>query len=146
MWMKKILLSQGTIVNITSMAYFVAEVDTEDPNFVVSTPELYLANLFSGQITNIPYLQNGRTYNPWKAYGRSKTANILFTYSLGRALKERGFCALVADPGMMPGTQLLANSSVSQEHLLKVMSFSKKEMEVNSTIPDFILKDLLKLR
>ncbi|KAF4632421.1 hypothetical protein G7Y89_g5705 [Cudoniella acicularis] len=68
--------AKGAIVNVTSMAYFIAEVDTKDPNF-----------------------GNDKTYHPWRAYGLSKTANILFTYSLGRVLKDKGVTAIAADPG-----------------------------------------------
>jgi NAD(P)-dependent dehydrogenase (short-subunit alcohol dehydrogenase family) len=34
----KIVPVKGTIVNVTSMAYFIAEVNTEDPNFEVRLP------------------------------------------------------------------------------------------------------------
>ncbi|KAH6662843.1 short-chain dehydrogenase [Halenospora varia] len=88
----KIVEAKGTIVNVTSSAYFIAEVNTEDANF-----------------------EEGKTYSPWVAYGRSKTANILFSYSLGIALKEKEVTALAADPGMVLGTQLLANNGVDEE-------------------------------
>lgn len=31
-------------------------------------------------------LQSARGYQPWKAYGQSKLANLLFTYELARRL------------------------------------------------------------
>lgn len=92
----KIIAVKGTIVNVTSMAYFIAEANTEDPNFEV--PELYVL-LFSCWAHSLILKQDGKTYHPWRAYGRSKTANILFTYSLGKALKDKDVVAIAADPG-----------------------------------------------
>lgn len=41
--LQKIIKAKGTIVNITSMAYFIAEADTEDPNFEVCNSTTYLS-------------------------------------------------------------------------------------------------------
>ncbi|KAH8672126.1 hypothetical protein BGZ60DRAFT_505034 [Tricladium varicosporioides] len=90
--LEEIVEAKGTIVNVTSSAYFIAEVNTEDTNF-----------------------EEGNVYNPWIAYGRSKTANILFSYSLGTVLRSKGVTSLAADPGMVLGTQLLANNGVDEE-------------------------------
>jgi NAD(P)-dependent dehydrogenase (short-subunit alcohol dehydrogenase family) len=49
-------------------------------------------------------IKEGKTYHPWRAYGRSKTANILFTYSLGKALGDKGVVAIAADPGSKSNT------------------------------------------
>lgn len=43
--------------------------------------------------------KNGKTYNPWLAYGQSKTANILFAKSLTQRLKKRDARAYVIHPG-----------------------------------------------
>ena len=45
--------------------------------------------------------ENGREYTPMRSYGRSKLANLLFTYELDRRLKSRGIQAssLAAHPG-----------------------------------------------
>ena len=43
--------------------------------------------------------QNGENYNPWTAYGQSKTANILYTTGLARKLKSKEPIALVLNPG-----------------------------------------------
>ena len=42
--------------------------------------------------------QDGKNYNAWIAYGRSKTANILFTYALAKKYDGK-LISLVADPG-----------------------------------------------
>ena len=42
-----------------------------------------------------------REYNPWIAYGQSKTANALFAVELDRRLRERGAAAYAVHPGMI---------------------------------------------
>jgi retinol dehydrogenase 14 len=46
-------------------------------------------------------LQLERSYNPMKAYGRSKFANILFTYELSRQLSGSNITANALTPGMV---------------------------------------------
>ncbi|KAI1332444.1 NAD(P)-binding protein [Xylariaceae sp. FL0255] len=48
----------------------------------------------------------GKEYEPWTAYGRAKTANILFTYGIGARLKNRGLEATVVHPGYNGDTKL----------------------------------------
>jgi NAD(P)-dependent dehydrogenase (short-subunit alcohol dehydrogenase family) len=38
-------------------------------------------------------------YDPWVAYGRAKTANVLFAVGLDRRLRERGVRAMAVHPG-----------------------------------------------
>jgi NAD(P)-dependent dehydrogenase (short-subunit alcohol dehydrogenase family) len=40
-------------------------------------------------------------YDPWQAYGQSKTANILFAAQLGLLGRERGILAYSVDPGLI---------------------------------------------
>lgn len=49
---------------------------------------------------------NGKTYDPWKAYGQSKTANILFTVSLAEKLASKGILAFAVHPGSIVETGL----------------------------------------
>ena len=51
----------------------------------------------------------GRRYTGWRAYGRSKLANLLFTYELARRLKGTPVTANALHPGLV-GTNLLANN------------------------------------
>jgi NAD(P)-dependent dehydrogenase (short-subunit alcohol dehydrogenase family) len=44
-------------------------------------------------------LQNGTEYNPWLAYGQSKSANILFSSALARKLKGTGVEVFSLNPG-----------------------------------------------
>jgi NAD(P)-dependent dehydrogenase (short-subunit alcohol dehydrogenase family) len=46
-------------------------------------------------------LQAERSYAPMKAYGRSKLANILFTYELARRLEGSGVTVNCVDPGLV---------------------------------------------
>ena len=72
------LLLTGTparIVNLSSAGHQFAPTDPDDPNFE-TTP-----------------------YDPWIAYGRSKTANILFAVGLDRRLRDRGVRATALHPG-----------------------------------------------
>jgi NAD(P)-dependent dehydrogenase (short-subunit alcohol dehydrogenase family) len=63
------------IVNLSSAAHGRSDVDLEDPNF------------------------DHTDYDPWQAYGRSKTANVLFTKELARRLGSRGLLAFSLHPG-----------------------------------------------
>ena len=63
------------IVNLSSAGHRFSDVDVDDPNFE-TTP-----------------------YDPWVAYGRSKTANVLFAVELDRRLRDRGVRATAVHPG-----------------------------------------------
>ncbi len=65
----------GRLVNLSSAGHRYADVDLEDPNFE-HTP-----------------------YEPMIAYGRSKTANILFAVEFDRRHKDRGVRATAIHPG-----------------------------------------------
>lgn len=65
----------GRLVSLASSGHRFSDVDLEDPNF-------------------------GRgDYEPWAAYGRSKTANILFAVEFDRRHKNRGIRATALHPG-----------------------------------------------
>ncbi|MCU1344146.1 MAG: short-chain dehydrogenase, partial [Acidimicrobiia bacterium] len=66
---------QPRIVNLTSAGHAISNVNLDDPNF--ETTE----------------------YTPWAGYGRSKTANVLFTKELARRLGDRGVLAFAVHPG-----------------------------------------------
>lgn len=50
--------------------------------------------------------QDGKTYNPWIAYGQSKTGNILFSKALAKKLGPRGLRAYSLHPGVNLDTSL----------------------------------------
>ena len=65
----------GRLINLSSAGHRYANVDLDDPNFQ-RTP-----------------------YEPWVAYGRSKTANILFAVAFDERHRERGMRAAAVHPG-----------------------------------------------
>ena len=65
----------GRLVNLSSAGHRYSDVDLDDPGFE-HTP-----------------------YEPWLAYGRSKTANILFAVEFDRRHKGRGVRATALHPG-----------------------------------------------
>jgi len=70
------LLRPGArVVSLASSGHRFANVDLEDPNFTRGD------------------------YDPWVAYGRSKTANILFAVEFDRRHRERGVRAAAVHPG-----------------------------------------------
>jgi NAD(P)-dependent dehydrogenase (short-subunit alcohol dehydrogenase family) len=65
----------GRLINLSSSGHRYSNVDLEDPNFE-RTP-----------------------YEPFVAYGRSKTANILFAVAFDKRHRERGIRAAAVHPG-----------------------------------------------
>ena len=65
----------GRLVNLSSAGHGFSDVDLDDPGFA-RTP-----------------------YEPWAAYGRSKTANILFAVAFDRRHRARGIRATAVHPG-----------------------------------------------
>jgi NAD(P)-dependent dehydrogenase (short-subunit alcohol dehydrogenase family) len=70
-----LLRSGGRLINLSSAGHRYSNVDLEDPNFE-RTP-----------------------YEPFVAYGRSKTANILFAVAFDKRHRERGVRAAAVHPG-----------------------------------------------
>jgi NAD(P)-dependent dehydrogenase (short-subunit alcohol dehydrogenase family) len=65
----------GRLINLASAGHRFSNVDLSDPNF------------------------EHTAYDPWVAYGRSKTANILFAVAFDRRHRERGVRAAAVHPG-----------------------------------------------
>lgn len=70
-----LLADGGRLVVLSSQAHRVADVDLADPNFA------------------------HQAYDPFVAYGRSKTANALFAVEFDRRYRERGIRAASVMPG-----------------------------------------------
>src|ERR1700744_4730490 len=79
----------GRLINLASSGHRFSNVDLEDPNFE-RTP-----------------------YEPFVAYGRSKTANILFSVAFDRRHRERGVRAAAVHPGGIQ-TELGRHMELSQ--------------------------------
>ena len=69
-----LLRAAGRVINVSSDGHGFSNADLEDPNFE-RTP-----------------------YNPFLAYGRSKTANILFAVAFDRRHRGRGVRAAAVHP------------------------------------------------
>src|SRR5271170_3526891 len=73
----KLIKDGGRLVNLSSSGHRYSDVDLNDPNFE-TTP-----------------------YAPFVAYGRSKTANILFAVAFDKRHRERGVRAAAVHPGVI---------------------------------------------
>jgi NAD(P)-dependent dehydrogenase (short-subunit alcohol dehydrogenase family) len=60
------IAAAGRVVTVSSGAHHMGRIDFDDPNW------------------------ERRRYHPWRAYGQSKLANLLFTFELQRRLTEAG--------------------------------------------------------
>lgn len=67
----------GRLINLSSLGHRYSNVNLDDPNF------------------------ERTTYDPWIAYGRSKTANILFAVAFDRRHRNRGVRAAAVHPGVI---------------------------------------------
>jgi NAD(P)-dependent dehydrogenase (short-subunit alcohol dehydrogenase family) len=72
-----LIRSGGRLINLSSLGHRYSNVDLEDPNFE-RTP-----------------------YEPFLAYGRSKTANILFAVGFDQRHRDRGIRAAAVHPGVI---------------------------------------------
>jgi NAD(P)-dependent dehydrogenase (short-subunit alcohol dehydrogenase family) len=78
----------GRLINVSSAGHRRSNVDLEDPNFE-RTP-----------------------YEPFAAYGRSKSANILFAVAFDKRHRDRGVRAAAVHPGVIE-TELIRHMSLS---------------------------------
>lgn len=92
------------IVMLSSSAHRSGLPDLDDPNFE-TTP-----------------------YNPWAAYGRSKTSNALFAMELDRRLRDRGVRAATVHPGGIR-TELFRHLDEAN------LEFVSKNMKELKTVP-----------
>jgi NAD(P)-dependent dehydrogenase (short-subunit alcohol dehydrogenase family) len=67
------------------------------------------SNSHNGQHLDFDNLQLKRGYSPMRAYGRSKLANLYFTYELARRLKGTGVTVNAMHPGFVK-TNMAANN------------------------------------
>jgi NAD(P)-dependent dehydrogenase (short-subunit alcohol dehydrogenase family) len=82
-----------------------------------------LGHMITGMLWDHPHLRTCR-YDKWRAYGQSKTANILFA----RGLAERGFTAFAVHPGAihtgltryLEGAELVAVEQASESEAKSV--------------------------
>ncbi len=98
-----LLASDGPrVVNLTSAGHAISDVDLDDPNF------------------------EHTDYHPWMAYGRSKTANVLFTKELARRLGPTGLLAFAVHPGTI---QTNLDRHLEEGKLASMMERNKQRSE-----------------
>jgi NAD(P)-dependent dehydrogenase (short-subunit alcohol dehydrogenase family) len=90
----------GRIVVTSSAGHRISDVDLDDPNFE-RTP-----------------------YDPWVAYGRSKTANALFAVELDRQLRPHGVRACALHPGGIQTELGRHMTPESTEALMKIIGMA----------------------
>jgi NAD(P)-dependent dehydrogenase (short-subunit alcohol dehydrogenase family) len=91
----------GRLINLSSAGHRYSNVDLDDPNFE-RTP-----------------------YEPFIAYGRSKTANVLFAVAFDKRHRHRGVRAAAVHPGVIQ-TELAR--SVDPSHLENVMEQLRQQL------------------
>jgi NAD(P)-dependent dehydrogenase (short-subunit alcohol dehydrogenase family) len=102
----------GRLINLSSAGHRYSNVDLEDPNFE-RTP-----------------------YEPFVAYGRSKTANILFAVEFDRRHRNRGVRAVAVHPG---GIQTELSRYVAPGRLEKIVEQINQQLAAEGK-PAFKLK------
>jgi NAD(P)-dependent dehydrogenase (short-subunit alcohol dehydrogenase family) len=98
----------GRLINLSSSGHRFSNVDLDDPNFE-RTP-----------------------YEPFVAYGRSKTANILFTVAFDRRHRERGVRAAAVHPG---GIQTELGRHMDPSHLEAMVDQINKQLSAEGKGP-----------
>ena len=98
----------GRLINLASAGHRFSNVDLEDPNFV-RTP-----------------------YDQWVAYGRSKTANILFAVAFDRRHRGNGIRAAAVHPG---GVRTELDRHLDPIHIQKMIEQMNKQRASESKTP-----------
>src|SRR6202047_3818958 len=104
----------GRLINLASAGHRFSHVDLKDPNFE-RTP-----------------------YDPWVAYGRSKTANILFAVAFDRRHRGNGIRAAAVHPG---GIQTELDRHLAPVHVQKTIEQMNKRLASEGKAP-FQLKTI----
>src|SRR6201999_2171276 len=104
----------GRLVNLTSAAHRNSDVDLADPGFETTK------------------------YDPWVAYGRSKTATILFAVEFDRRHKGRGVRATAVHPG---GIQTELSRHMGADELVTLVK-QLNESQRAAGQPDFEFKSI----
>lgn len=105
------LLEKGSgqrIVNLSSRGHHIAPVDFDDPGF------------------------ERRAYDPWIAYGNSKTANVLFAVGLEQRFGGRGIHAFALHPG---GIHTNLARHMSEEDMAALLDRIRKGAEATGEAP-----------
>ncbi|KAF2000313.1 NAD(P)-binding protein [Amniculicola lignicola CBS 123094] len=87
--------------------------------------------------------QDGKVYSQWRAYGQSKTANILFSKALAEKLGPRGLKTYSLHPGVVFGTSLAAAGVGEKDFAdLKAIDIENQDVEFGKENAVFDVKTL----
>ena len=98
---RSLIRAGGRLINLSSAGHRFSNVDLEDPNFE-RTP-----------------------YEPFVAYGRSKTANILFAVAFDKRHRDRGVRAAAVHPG---GIQTELGRHLDASHIEKMIEQMNRQL------------------
>lgn len=112
--LEPLLVDGGRLVVLSSQAHRVSDVDLDDPNF------------------------DGQDYEPFVAYGRSKTANALFAVEFDRRHSHRG----VRAASVMPGNSLTDLPRNFTEEQLQGLFETVGNARAEAGLPPAELKDI----
>jgi NAD(P)-dependent dehydrogenase (short-subunit alcohol dehydrogenase family) len=104
----------GRLINLSSAGHRFSNVELEDPNF------------------------ERTRYEPFVAYGRSKTANILFAVAFDKRHRDRGVRAAAVHPG---GIQTELDRHMDQSHSRKMIEQANQQLAAEGKAP-FQLKTI----
>src|SRR5690348_6237873 len=104
----------GRLINLSSAGHRFSNVDLEDPNF------------------------ERTAYDPFVAYGRSKTANILFAVAFDKRHRGRGVRAAAVHPG---GIQTDLDRHLDPSHVRKMIEQVNQQLAAEGKAP-FQLKTI----
>jgi NAD(P)-dependent dehydrogenase (short-subunit alcohol dehydrogenase family) len=96
LWPALVQARGARVVSVSSRGHRFATVDFDDPNFL------------------------HRPYDPWLAYGQSKTANVLFAVELDARGKDQGIRAFSLHPGGILETGLAKHQPIPREELIRM--------------------------
>jgi NAD(P)-dependent dehydrogenase (short-subunit alcohol dehydrogenase family) len=102
---RSLIRAGGRLINLSSAGHRFSNVDLEDPNFE-RTP-----------------------YEPFVAYGRSKTANILFAVAFDKRHRDRGVRAAAVYPG---GIQTELGRDLDAGHIEKMIEQMNQQLAAES--------------
>ncbi len=90
-----------------------------------------------GQKLDFDDLQNQKSYRPFTAYGRSKLANLYFTYELDRRLKGTGVTVNAVHPGFV-ATNFGKEGNPLARMLMPIISLFAKSSHKGAETPVYL--------
>lgn len=109
-----LLVDGGRLVVLSSQAHRVADIDLDDPNF------------------------ERQAYDPFVAYGRSKTANALFALAFDGRHRDRG----VRAASVMPGNSLTELARHFSQEALQSLLETVQKARAEGGLPPAVLKEI----